>query len=60
MTTDIVQALSDMDHGEAAAPTIWTSPSADCGLNEFEIAAGGYYLDHDACNESRFGRQVLS
>lgn len=59
MTPNIVQALSDMHHEDAPSPTIWTAPSADCGVNEVETAAGGYYRYRGACNDSTFGRQVV-
>ncbi|XP_077532712.1 THAP domain-containing protein 10-like [Haemaphysalis longicornis] len=38
------KALSDMHHGEAAPPTVWTYPSADWGL-KVEKAAGQAKVD---------------
>ncbi|XP_077548962.1 uncharacterized protein LOC144162343 [Haemaphysalis longicornis] len=43
-----LQALSDMHPEDAASPTIWAGPSADCGLNEVAKAAGQAKVDAES------------
>ncbi|XP_077564047.1 uncharacterized protein LOC144179529 isoform X2 [Haemaphysalis longicornis] len=48
MTPNIVQALADMHPEDAASPTIWAGPSADCEVNEVEKAAGQVKVDAES------------